>query len=220
MEFEVKKIYTLLVVLLTFLVGLTGCDDSTNSAIDEDDAFDQDAIPDNDSDYEPQPDNLYGCPYASFYFNISGNVTDKDGNPVKGIKLTYNYYADGSSQDIEATSDEKGDFELMASGDVSCTVDEGYKIAVEDVDGAANGAFENKEITNFGLNCKDSGGESGWSEERHCIADNVNITLKNIETPDAEVDEDLIPDEETEDADIYEEDDVFTDIEYPDDEII
>lgn len=81
-----------------------------------------------------EPD-MYGVPLVDYHF--MGEVTDAEGNPIKGIEVKV-----GSSEDI-ATTDDNGTF----SSDFSTYADGSYIITLTDIDGVENGGeFATKQI--------------------------------------------------------------------------
>lgn len=183
-----KKIYTLLLVFFSFLMGFTACDDGNSN---------------NNEDYyeEPDEDILYGCLYTTFSLNITGDVKDSSGNPIKDIKLIYNYTLEATSKEVTAQSDENGDF-VIADENSNCW-GENYKpskLTAADIDGEINGSFENKEITDMELNCYDNP-ESGWEKTRVCEGV-ISVVLDEKETSDEDIiDNDTVNDEDIADLD-------------------
>ncbi len=184
-----KRIYTLLLVFFSFLVGFTACDDGSNNE-DDKDVYE-----------EPDEDILYGCQYTTFSLNVTGDVKDKNGNPIKDIKLIYNYTLEATSKEVTAQSDENGDF-VIADEDSNCW-GENYKpskLTIEDIDGELNGTFENKEITDMELNCYDNP-ESGWDKTRICEGV-ISVILDEKERSDEDfIDNDIVNDEDIVDSD-------------------
>lgn len=70
---------------------------------------------------------MYGVPYVDYRF--VGEVTDAEGNPIKGIEVTIN-----SSKDVVIT-DEDGAFK----SDISSYAEGSHSVVFSDTDGAANG---------------------------------------------------------------------------------
>lgn len=177
-----------------------GCPDVeySDDITDGDLKFDAD-VDDAEPDEDVRP--MYGCQYTTFSLNVTGDVKDADGNPIKDIKFTYNYTLEGSSKEAAAQSDENGQFviadEEILRGDQEFN---SSKLTVEDVDGELNGSFENRVIENVELNCYDDP-EDGWDKTRVCEG-TVSVTLDEKEVSDEEnVDADVQPDEEISDSD-------------------
>ena len=73
----------------------------------------------------------YGCPYAQF--RLDGQVLeDESGNAVPGIRVSFQGYPDTTRSDGSWRIETDG-FPCAAAGSQPCS------LAVEDVDGAANG---------------------------------------------------------------------------------
>lgn len=80
----------------------------------------------------------YGTPNATFHF--VGQVTDKDGKPIPGIKVTVSYdgqrlYKHVGIKDSTMT-DAEGRYQTETFSNFSA---DRHQVAFEDVDGAANG---------------------------------------------------------------------------------
>ncbi len=220
-----KKIYTLLLVFFSFLVGFTACDDTSNnddrplygcpdadySNIDEDVDIDEPyPYPDEEEDSDT---TLYGCQYSEYSVNVTGTVKDNNNNPIKGIKLTYKYKLEYEGE-VETTSlsDENGSFELSDSSFLCFDYGlESNKIIAEDIDGELNGSFETKEINDIDLSCSSSKplDEYDYDNVLLCTGE-VNLVLESKETADEDaiddedaafIDEDTIDDSEITDED-------------------
>ncbi|MFR9592554.1 MAG: radical SAM-associated putative lipoprotein [Rikenellaceae bacterium] len=81
-----------------------------------------------------EPD-MYGTPLVDYRFK--GEVTDAEGNPIKGIEVKI------SSADDAVVTDDKGTFDTTFNG----YADGSHYIAFTDIDGAANGGeFAKKQV--------------------------------------------------------------------------
>ncbi len=83
-------------------------------------------------------DCMYGTPIATF--SVKGNVTDTDGQPIKGIRVKVDYYT-------STLTDEQGKFgfdkvQMIGFGNDSFN----KQLEFQDIDGEENGSFEDKEI--------------------------------------------------------------------------
>ena len=78
--------------------------------------------------------DMYGTPY--FDYKVKGKVTDKEGNPIKGIEV-------GSHDVKSVTTGNDGDYELSGKN-----YSRDLEITFTDIDGPENGGeFAEKEIT-------------------------------------------------------------------------
>lgn len=81
----------------------------------------------------------YGTPTVDFH--VVGQVTDAEGKPIEGIRVTTRGYYDFNDGTMEQTSytDKEGRY---ATKEVkSIGIDPGMKVVFEDVDGEANGGL-------------------------------------------------------------------------------
>ena len=88
----------------------------------------------------PAPE--YGCPTMDY--RVIGKVTDADGKPIPGIAVSHYDFPDeeGYSWTKKVHTDADGAFELVDSEFPQDTL----HIHFVDVDGAANGEYESKEV--------------------------------------------------------------------------
>lgn len=81
----------------------------------------------------------YGTPTVDFH--VVGQVTDAEGKPIEGIRVTTRGYHDFNNGTMEQTTytDKEGRY---ATKEVkSIGIDPGMKVVFEDVDGEANGGL-------------------------------------------------------------------------------
>ena len=81
----------------------------------------------------------YGTPTVDFH--VVGQVTDAEGKPIEGIRVTTRGYYDFNDGTMEQTTytDKEGRY---ATKEVkSIGIDPGMKVVFEDVDGEANGGL-------------------------------------------------------------------------------
>ena len=104
----------------------------------------------------------YGCPEADF--DISGHVTDKEGNPIEGIEVKHIYRSD--------TTDADGYYHIPKHGDFP---DAEVPIDFRDADGDEHGAYRD---TTMIVKVKHSEyrGSNDWYEGT--LTKEVNVTLE------------------------------------------
>lgn len=120
----------------------------------------------------------YGCPEASYH--LKGTVTDEQGQPIAGIGV----------QEIEQWNDEEGSLHLTGYGD---TTDKDGRYSLEfpyafpglplsvdvhDIDGAANGSYNDTVVTINTESVELTGGNGHWYEGEGEITYNITLTEK------------------------------------------
>ena len=95
--------------------------------------------------YGVEPVDMYGTP--SNYFILDGTVTDSNGDPIQGIKITAKGKHEDAPSDVFTSnfSNEKGYYRLRWND--SNRNDMSFYITAEDVDGEENGSFNDTTIT-------------------------------------------------------------------------
>ncbi len=108
----------------------------------------------------------YGSPYAEY--QVKGQVTDEEGNPIEGIRVTFE-----TSPDTLYT-DANGHFESKEIRNVAVY----GKIKFEDIDGSAHGSFlpDSADLANLEQKQIEKG-DGNWYEGKFEI--NVQQQLKS-----------------------------------------
>ncbi len=165
-----------------------------NEAVTPDDDFDVPVDPDDDTadkdsidaegldaeadvsddgiDYDGYADDtLYGCPYVDYL--VEGVVTGVAGSPVEGIevKMAVEYF-----YPISTKTDAMGKFTLEQTTDQYCSEFSSLDVEAHDVDGVANGAYQQKTMT-VPLVCT-------YENERQCTNTEVKIELEEVSSDD------------------------------------
>lgn len=115
-----------------------------------------------DSGTDPDPNNVaeYGMPYGKL--RIDGHVRDETGQPIAGVRVSHGgYYGTADTTDASGAWAIADDFAA-----VPCTPGDSTRCAVlaEDIDGAENGAFEQK-VRLLDLTRTEDG--EGWYQGRY-----------------------------------------------------
>ena len=150
MKNGVKQIWKYLAAGIMGLLGFASCgkslaDDSNNSA-------------------------MYGPPPNADY-KVLGTVSDEDGRPIKGIRVSVRLKYSPWSKDVEETlySDDKGAYQLLTR---SLDGLPPVTISFEDVDGEENGGeFESTEVTPEVKRTKDGDGTGSYQGAFEFLAD-------------------------------------------------
>lgn len=172
MKIKFLKVKNWLLLSLMGLFGVTACHGSKEAA-------QQPVSGGNDADgpaVQPSPRGeiavMYGVPTMNFV--VKGKVTDSQGKPVKGIQVTLinqsidvtpeylqpdNPYVKEYFQRVSDTTDAQGRFSSAAS-DVPV---EAQRILVRDIDGSANGAFEDQMLDVDFSDAKQTQAGKGWN---------------------------------------------------------
>ncbi|WP_295901248.1 radical SAM-associated putative lipoprotein [uncultured Alistipes sp.] len=114
--------------------------------------------------------DMYGTPYSNY--KIKGKVTDKAGQPIKGIEVRSNAYLPTP----EATTAADGTYDLSGKG-----VGNTARVTLTDTDGPANGGdFAAKTVTVEFTEADRTAKGKGW--DRGSFAKSgVDITLEEKE---------------------------------------
>ena len=107
----------------------------------------------------------YGCPSADF--DISGQVTDKNGNPVEGIEVNPRRY------NLLDTTDADGYYHLPKH---NAFPDQQISIAFRDVDSNEHGAYRDTTVVVPVEHNEYRGGDGHWYEGT--LTKEVNVTLE------------------------------------------
>jgi len=81
----------------------------------------------------------YGTPTVDFH--VVGQVTDAEGKPIEGIRVTTRGYYDFNDGTMEQTTYTDKEGRYAAKEVKSIGIDPGMKVVFEDVDGEANGGL-------------------------------------------------------------------------------
>lgn len=92
----------------------------------------------------------YGCPSVDYM--VKGTVKSESGKPIEGIKMTIS--PDGEHGMDSLYTDKDGKFQTRQHSAFSVGEAKDFYLLFDDVDGAANGEFESKEIPLSTLECK------------------------------------------------------------------
>lgn len=171
MKIQFLKVRNWLLLSLMGLFGVTACHSSKEAA-------QQPAAGSDGSDgpsVQPRPRGeiavMYGVPTMNFV--VKGKVTDEQGKPVKGIQVTLinqtidvtpeylqadNPYVQDYFRRVADTTDAQGRFTSAAS-DVPV---EAQRILVRDIDGSANGQYQDQMLDVEFADAKQSRAGQGW----------------------------------------------------------
>ena len=116
---------------------------------------------------------MYGQPHADF--QAMGTVSDEDGNPIKGIRVSVRLNYAPWSQEMETTlyTGDKGDYHFVGEFFTAPTV----TISFEDVDGEENGGeFASAEVSPEVVRIMD--GDKKWYEGAFEVRADVQLKKK------------------------------------------
>ena len=105
----------------------------------------------------------YGSPEADF--DISGHVTDKEGNPIEGIEVKHIYRSD--------TTDADGYYHIPKHGEFPSAE---VPIDFRDADGDEHGAYSDTTVIVKVNHSEYRGGDDNWYEGT--LTKEVNVTLE------------------------------------------
>lgn len=117
----------------------------------------------------------YGTPTVDFH--VVGQVTDAEGKPIEGIRVTTRGYYDFNDGTMEQTTytDKEGRY---ATKEVkSIGIDPGMKVVFEDVDGEANGGLFAADSISSGAMAKEKvkKGDGNWYEGGYELTANAKL---------------------------------------------
>ena len=117
----------------------------------------------------------YGTPTVDFH--VVGQVTDAEGKPIEGIRVTTRGYYDFNDGTMEQTTytDKEGRY---ATKEVkSIGIDPGMKVVFEDVDGEANGGLFAADSVSSGAMAKEKvkKGDGNWYEGGYELTANAKL---------------------------------------------
>lgn len=120
--------------------------------------------------------DMYGTP--SNFFILDGTVTDSNGEPIKGIKITAKgNHEDAPSEDFTFTySDEEGNYSIKWRD--SNRSEMNFIVTAEDVDGAENGSFDDKAI-NVDFSETKKNKEDTWTTKYKITGKNITLDEKS-----------------------------------------
>ena len=117
----------------------------------------------------------YGTPTVDFH--MVGQVTDAEGKPIEGIRVTTRGYYDFNDGTMEQTTytDKEGRYTTkeVRSG----WIDPGMKVVFEDVDGEANGGLFAADSISSGAMAKEKvkKGDGNWYEGGYELTANAKL---------------------------------------------
>ena len=117
----------------------------------------------------------YGTPTVDFH--VVGQVTDAEGKPIEGIRVTTRGYYDFNDGTMEQTTytDKEGHY---ATKEVkSIGIDPGMKVVFEDVDGEANGGLFAADSISSDAMAKEKvkKGDGNWYEGGYELTANAKL---------------------------------------------
>ena len=117
----------------------------------------------------------YGTPTVDFH--VVGQVTNAEGKPIEGIRVTTRGYYDFNDGTMEQTTytDKEGRY---ATKEVkSIGIDPGMKVVFEDVDGEANGGLFAADSVSSGAMAKEKvkKGDGNWYEGGYELTANAKL---------------------------------------------
>lgn len=117
----------------------------------------------------------YGTPTVDFH--VVGQVTDAEGKPIEGIRVTTRGYYDFNDGTMEQTTytDKEGRY---ATKEVkSIGIDPGMKVVFEDVDGEANGGLFAADSVSSSAMAKEKvkKGDGNWYEGGYELTANAKL---------------------------------------------
>ena len=117
----------------------------------------------------------YGTPTVDFH--VVGQVTDAEGKPIEGIRVTTRGYYDFNDGTMEQTTytDKEGRY---ATKEVkSIGIDPGMKVVFEDVDGEANGGLFAADSISSDAMAKEKvkKGDGNWYEGEYKLTANAKL---------------------------------------------
>lgn len=117
----------------------------------------------------------YGTPTVDFH--VVGQVTDAEGKPIEGIRVTTRGYYDFNDGTMEQTTytDKEGRY---ATKEVkSIGIDPGMKVVFEDVDGEANGGLFAADSISSGAMAKEKvkKGDGNWYGGEYELTANAKL---------------------------------------------
>lgn len=117
----------------------------------------------------------YGTPTVDFH--VVGQVTDAEGKPIEGIRVTTRGYYDFNDGTMEQTTytDKEGRY---ATKEVkSIGIDPGMKVVFEDVDGEANGGLFAADSISSDAMAKEKvkKGDGNWYEGEYELTANAKL---------------------------------------------
>ena len=117
----------------------------------------------------------YGTPTVDFH--VVGQVTDAEGKPIEGIRVTTRGYYDFNDGTMEQTTytDKEGRY---ATKEVkSIGIDPGMKVVFEDVDGEANGGLFAADSVSSDAMAKEKvkKGDGNWYEGEYELTANAKL---------------------------------------------
>ena len=117
----------------------------------------------------------YGTPIVDYH--VIGNVTDQNGNPIKGIQITVKNGGEQQDKPFIYT-DEKGGYATAECQDVFLR--DNLRVIMEDVDGEMNGGeFKKDSILLKDMTKKQVDKSSGWYQGSFELTADKKLEKKN-----------------------------------------
>ena len=116
----------------------------------------------------------YGCPNADY--KVIGTVTDKSGNPLKGIQVESEETIKGSQEPLKSTAltDAEGKFTILSGN--SFPMDRTLDVVFTDIDGPENGGDFETESVKGAVYKQTKDGDHHWYEGEFTA--DVSVALK------------------------------------------
>lgn len=117
----------------------------------------------------------YGTPTVDFH--VVGQVTDAEGKPIEGIRVTTRGYYDFNDGTMEQTTYTDKEGRYAAKEVKSIGIDPGMKVVFEDVDGEANGGLFAADSVSSGAMAKEKvkKGDGNWYEGGYELTANAKL---------------------------------------------
>jgi len=117
----------------------------------------------------------YGTPTVDFH--VVGQVTDAEGKPIEGIRVTTRGYYDFNDGTMEQTTYTDKEGRYAAKEVKSIGIDPGMKVVFEDVDGEANGGLFAADSISSDAMAKEKvkKGDGNWYEGGYELTANAKL---------------------------------------------
>ena len=102
----------------------------------------------------------YGSPYADYIFK--GEASDEQGNPIQGIRVVLFPYGEQEDTVCGDTLFTGADGKVEKRLEYNWVQENDIKVKFEDVDGAENGSFKNKELVGDAVTIKQTSEGKKW----------------------------------------------------------
>ena len=117
----------------------------------------------------------YGTPTVDFH--VVGQVTDAEGKPIEGIRVTTRGYYDFNDGTMEQTTYTDKEGRYATKEVTSGWIDPGMKVVFEDVDGEANGGLFAADSISSDAMAKEKvkKGDGNWYEGGYELTANAKL---------------------------------------------